>query len=448
MTFTKSKGHGSILRQSADGWQITAASSEPSTWHAVHGRGAVDAGLLAKQAAEFVASHGLSKSVALAIDSRSTFAARFTTDSPAELRDRRLLGYKVEELLPVAAEDFAADYVNEGNEVLGVATPIRDLLPIVTGLEEQGLQVQSISPTVILALQSFFEESGKPSCDLLLWQNGSSVELFDVGQRIRDWRHLPAEPLPLVQQIGARLLQTPGNVKIALLDVDDELRQALERLEQVELHVVDSQPIAELARRGGALALTGKRKPWAELRQGKLMAGDPHRAIRVDGRRCLWAAAILLLSLATFFWMRSRQYAGQIEAIQEKQEDLYRQVFPDTRVPNAIASRLKSEHRKLMGARGNDAAVEQPASALNVLHELVTGMPEDVRLQVQQIRIDDGKIDVDLNVRTVGDAGELADALQNHGFAIEPPTTEKLDPKSVTVRINGKLENELREVEP
>lgn len=440
--------NGSILRQSDDGWQIAAATGEPVAWQTVHGSGVVDAARLAKEAAEFVTARGLSKNVAVAIDSKSAFAAKFVAANPAELRDRRLLGYKIEELLPIAAEDFAADFLHEGNEVLGIVTPVRDLLPIIAGLERQGLQVQSISPTVISALQSLFEKSGKPPCDLLLWQEGESLELFDVGRRLRDWQHLPAEPTALVQQIGARLLRMPGQVKIGLVNVDDALRGALTRMEQVELHVVDAPPLFELARQGASQALFGKAKPWVELRQGQLMAGDPHRAVRNDWQRCVWATAVLLLASAFFFWMRSRQYERQILNSQSHQEELFRQVFPDARVPNAVAARLKSEHRKLMGARGSDAAVEQPASALNVLHELVMGMPEDLRLQVQQIRIEDGKIDLDLNLRTVGNAGELADALQKHGFSIDHPTTEQHEPKVVTVRINGKLDSARQEDAP
>ena len=74
-----------------------------------------------------------------------------------------------------------------------------------------------------------------------------------------------------------------------------------------------------------------------------------------------------------------------------------------------------------------------------MLYELVLGMPDDLRLQVQQMRVEDGKVYLDLNMRSVGNAGELADALEQRGFHIEPPTTEQFDAKQVAVRLNGKL---------
>ena len=143
------------------------------------------------------------------------------------------------------------------------------------------------------------------------------------------------------------------------------------------------------------------------------------------------------MAAAFFFWNRSRQYEGMAAIAVDRQRDIYSQVFSKSKVPNAVVRRLKSEEAKLAGARGKEAAVERPPSALNVLFDVLSGIPKEVRVQVQQIRVEDGKLYMDADVRSVGKAGELADGLERQGFSIDPPTTEQYDAERVSVRING-----------
>lgn len=450
---------GCILRQSNAGWHVSAASGEKSDWQALANQAdgpnrAVNddlAAIVARKTAEFVRSNGLASQVAIAVDSTTTMAARLGVSNSAETRDRRFLGYKAEELLPVAAENFEADYVQDGQNMLCVAVSTADVLPIVEALESEGLKVQTIFPAAISALQSFLQDSATTeNVDLIAWQHDSNVEIFRIGTAksgrliLRDWRHLTdADATSLAREVAASCLrygsEDPGQPpRVAFIGVDPAFRAAVSELTQAELQINDSVSFDEQAHIGAAKALTGKAKPWIELRRGELVAGDPHRAVRKERQWCLWAAAAFLLACATFFWMKSFQYKQHVQAIQQRQEELFREVFPQTRVPSAVASRLRSEHAKLVGARGQEAAVRLPPSALNVLHELVTGMPEDIRWQADQIRIEDGQIDIDLDVRSIGKAGALADALQNNGFTIEPPTTEHNESDAVTVRLHGR----------
>jgi len=440
MTKPKQRNRGLILRQSDDGWEMSAATLQSSGWH---GLSSERPEAFAKQAAEFVATHGLEKNVAIALDSKSTFAASFAVRNVAETRDRRVMSYKVEELLPVAAEDFAADYIHDGTNVLGIATQHHVLLPLVTALEEQGLSVHSISPSVISAMQAFVGESGNSSStsdsDFVVWQDEDALELMRVGRRVSDWYHLQAEPTQLVQKVGAVLLRNQSPVRVKLIDVDAKISEALEGMPGVELEHVKSESLREHARRGAVAALNGTSRPWCELRRDKLVVGDPFQAVRSDWQWCQWALALLLMCCAFFFWMRGRQYDQLAGGVRESQRTVYQSVFPNSKIPNAVVSRLKSERAKLSGARGKEAAVEQPLSALNVLYDLLAGMPESMRLQVQQLRVEDGKVFLDANVRSVGNAGELADALEKHGFSIEPPATEQYEADRVSVRINGRV---------
>ena len=59
--------------------------------------------------------------VLLAIPSAQCLAAGVPIDRPAQLRQRQTLLYQLEQCLPLAAEDVVADFINRGQEVLGVA---------------------------------------------------------------------------------------------------------------------------------------------------------------------------------------------------------------------------------------------------------------------------------------------------------------------------------------
>jgi hypothetical protein len=76
---------------------------------------------------------------------------------------------------------------------------------------------------------------------------------------------------------------------------------------------------------------------------------------------------------------------------------------------------------------------------MELLHALLTSLPEMTGLRVEQIRIENGQVDVDAEVVSVGDAGRLADALGRQGFAMDPPSTEQRSPMHVAVRLHGSL---------
>lgn len=430
---------GCVLRQSDSGWSIAIASATESSndadWHSV----STSSRSLADAVADFVAEHQLSHSVFLALDSKSVLPAKFSVSNSSELRDRRALSYRLEELLPVAAEDFEAHFFVDGNDVLGVATPTKELIPLLTALDERGLHVQSISPTALIGMDSLLGEKHRPTGELIVWQNEDAIDVFRVGQRIGSWWNLPSEAEPLQRLMASLLVRKRSTLSVSLLNASDEIRNALHNMPQIEAQSIDTLRLAEHARRGAAKVLGGRINASCELRQDKLITGDRHRDLRTDMRWLQWSLAGLLLVAAFFFWMRSRQYDNMVLTATEGQRTLFQEVFPDSRVPSAIVSRLKSEKAKLAGASGSGAAIEQPESALTVLYDLLAALPETLRVQVQQLRIEDGEIYLDVNTRSVGIASELADAFEKSGFSIEPPTTEQLDAKQVAVRINGRM---------
>src|SRR5438045_1145265 len=65
--------------------------------------------------------------------------------------DRGAMIYRLEEKLPMPAEEFVADFAHDGDSALGVAARTAQIKPLVDVLENAGIAIQSIVPAALLA---------------------------------------------------------------------------------------------------------------------------------------------------------------------------------------------------------------------------------------------------------------------------------------------------------
>ena len=134
----------------------------------------------------------------------------------------------------------------------------------------------------------------------------------------------------------------------------------------------------------------------------------------------------------------SRSYAGrEADALAAKQAELFKHVFPDTKVPVGVKRRLESELAKLKGLEGGDTPLPSTASALTMLHDVLDAMPADRRFEVLEIQIEQDRLYLDGEVREHGDAELMAQRLRAKGFEVASPRTQRLDDKRVSLRISG-----------
>src|SRR5262249_52682051 len=69
-------------------------------------------------------------------------------------RDRRAMAFRLEEQLPVAAEEFVCDFMVQGKSALAVAAIHAPIRQLIDALESEGISVTSIVPTALLAAKS------------------------------------------------------------------------------------------------------------------------------------------------------------------------------------------------------------------------------------------------------------------------------------------------------
>lgn len=77
-------------------------------------------------------------------------------------------------------------------------------------------------------------------------------------------------------------------------------------------------------------------------------------------------------------------------------------------------------------------------SAIGLLRDVLTALPVESRYRVRELRLGEGRIYIEGDARSHGEADAVAAALrQNPGFQIDAPQTDQAADKTVNFAING-----------
>ncbi len=371
-------------------------------------------------------------SCVLAPDSTSCFFAKLSPDDDIDVRDRAALAYEFEDHLPIDAESMVADFtvVPSGQpqkQVAAIAVPIDRWHAIAEALESVGIPVRSIVPRAVLAARALVE-SGELADDAeLLLVEGDQCDAITLRSRtLAAWKHFRVDRSQLRRYKLLDSTEEAGEVVVAGADLNP--RSII--LDAYPRARLNGENASDLAVRGAALLIHHPSSRWFNLRRDALGPSDPLRAIQSQLRLLGLAVAACLLALAVGGWWRTHRIESQITTVQAKQQQLFREAFPGSRVPGAILRRVRSEHAKVLGSRGETSEVDVPVSATMVLRELLGALPSEVRFRITHIKIADGQVDLDLQVRNPVDAGALATSLSSAGFDVKPPGTTLKDART------------------
>src|SRR4051794_20844309 len=177
--------------------------------------------------------------VLLALPSERCLCASVRVDDlPA--RDRRLaMVYRLEEKLPLPAEDVVADFIPAGTSALGVCVEAAYARPLVEALESQGVAVDAICPASLLALQRRLMEiagRGEAPPDAVVWASEGRVELFVLRAGVvRSWSVLSDDPQDLRLHIGLEPLTDGGPARVQVIGLSDAAHRTIGALPGVEL---------------------------------------------------------------------------------------------------------------------------------------------------------------------------------------------------------------------
>jgi hypothetical protein len=377
----------------------------------------------------------------LAVPSRSCLPAlleRPGTTDPEELV------YLLEERLPLAAEEFVADFSPAGRDLFAVAAPRQPLAGLIESLESHGQFIRHACPLMLLALQDLL---GKlDDTDAVLWQERPQIELFLLSDHKPIAWHVftneNAGTLPVYLRAAA--LHRPTPVRLTAIGVDESLLNQLRSISGLEITpLCDADPIHSHAARAARAISEGRLTPWIDLRRGALAPSDPHRPIRRPLNALVAASILCALCVLAGMFLRAQHYATLEADARHAQQDLFRATLPGRPLPPDIKLRLASEESRLSTGAATDGSSQGDTSPepsiLPAFYALLSHLPADTRYRFSQIRLGDGQLSLESEADSHGDAEALAVALRtNNAFQIAAPRTE-LTPHGVLFTIDGSI---------
>ena len=394
-----------IFISSSDAWRIDL---DP----------AAGAAEIAKAVADALA--GRSGEDVLAIPSAWCLAAQVELSAGAQ-DDHKSLLFRLEEKLPLAAEDIVADFIPraphpERPRTLGVAAKLDVLRTLLVSTETAGLAVRSVSPLVLLAAQHVIG-SHKGSDAIHLWPESERINVIGLrGGSVTAWSLVANDDEHAVQR----------EVDVHALSFDQPPR--------VEQHEQPEDAAAKCA----ADILAGRVRPWVELRCGPLASADPIRSHRRPLNLALAAAAAFLILLAGAMFVRAARYERLTSAYERQLAAEFSRVFPDWPPPANVRAVIDSEFRKAQSQRldaGSDATAR--SSALRTLHEVLSRFPTQGRCDVDRLTFGDGSFELQGRVQALEDVEPLASAAREAGLEVPPPLTRRGEDGAWTVTLRG-----------
>jgi type II secretory pathway component PulL len=381
--------------------------------------------------------------IILALDSNWCLATTLDVNRPQELRDRQTLLYRLEEWMPWSVDDCVCDFIAAGKQALMVAVQSNPIAEFLNRMELLGVGVQSIIPTALLATAAHTDGGEWPARYVVAFENNGWIDLVSIDTKTPvGWLHIPTDISAISQELTHRALDTGQPSQLISYGLSDLVRSKLQVFESVQL--LESDPPAatsrmELALLAAEKILRGHCETPIELKRGAFGRTRGNIALHRYSLALQCAVAVMLFSVAAVLLYRGYLAARNTALLTVRQAEVFKSLFPSTKVPTGIRNRLESELSKLRGLQGEDSSLPSTLPVPLLLHRLFAALPEDRRFRLLEIRIEDGRLYLDGEVRDHSDAEAIAQRLRSQGFEIPPPPTQRLDDKRVSLRITGRL---------
>lgn len=356
---------------------------------------------------------------------------------------RQVLNYQLEELLPLPAEAYEADFVESDASVLGIATPHKSCIDCIQAMASQGMYVESITPWSTLLLEML--ALNQRSINHAILQTSDACHIFDfIHGKLSNWVRIPFDqvnqlmPVYLEERnILTDYSPTPnGTYSITVLNEESsscepslEIDDIFNRSARYYAHIHDSHqsPLIELNR--------------GELNMCPSMMGLRRPLIAT----CLSIAVLCVASIIGLIY-KAGQYQRQTDKNQQQAIKLFNETLDNQLPPTSTAAmrmRLNSQHRLLLGLQGKatDTNLLTAESAYIRFSQLLSNLPRQLRFNLHTIQLDTRQLYLEGTTRSHSDAEKIAQATGNMpNITFASPKTENIKDKGVTFRLTGTIE--------
>lgn len=365
---------------------------------------------------------------------------------------REALLYRLEEELPLAAEEMVADFLmpmaasgahRAGGLLLGVATATDRVQPLVKALEARQLSVPWVIPEAIALLQEIWGAATAADADAIALPLRDRVEVFLFRDgRIAQWYTAAPEADAILRGLRLHAVALERRPRLALGDTIagpwlQDVREECSVIALGEDHAAAAPEPTILA--AVERWASGQAEPWINLRRDALGIGDRWRPWRRPWGRMLAALMVLALSVVVSCLWRGYHYAKAADADEARQQAQYRQAYPNRPLPPDLRLHLEREHQRLRGLSGSAAVMAEQQSALLMAYDTLRRLPLETRFRLIELRFGPQDFVLEGQGRSHGDADLIATALRKQrGFVVDPPRTEQLSSGGVGFIVSGR----------
>ena len=389
--------------------------------------------------------------IALALPSTWCLCAVISTAGLERGGRRRAMGYRLEEHLPISAEQFVADYLDLGNEqVLGVCSERQRLEELVAAFDAAGVMIAEICPVVLLAADHVARR--RSDADALLLATAGGDEPTDLVELSRcqpvHWWWLAGDPSALHQRLDELSETLDEGLMLRLGGTSPEDVAALTPAGW-QSEALEDENVDTAAAEAAARILEGSQTGWINLRSGALAAPEAIEVYRKPALMLLAAAVLLLISICVVMQWRGQQYDALARHHMQEQVKVFGDTFEGQRPPaGGVKRRLQIERQLLAGRSGQasaDANVDEihPPSALQRLGAVLASLPEGIRFRILYLDIYPDRVRIEGQAVSHVEAERIANALRATGrFEADPPRTQAMRERGVTFSFTARPRQE------
>lgn len=384
--------------------------------------------------------------VVLAIPSAWCLSAAISTDDLEGGNRRQAMAFRLEEHLPISAEDMVADYVefNDG-AALAIGADLAPLRQIVDALDARGIAVGYITPIPLLVAAAAVEAGLET--DLLLinsgaWDNDPATGGYDLVElrkgRPSRWWWFADDDRALRERLEELAADRASATPITVVGEQSEPMALLRSMEAIEPRESSLELWEGAAHRAGTLAQAGA-APWVNLRCDELAMPRQFEVYRKAAGALAIAVALLLLAVAGIAQWRATHYRAIADDHEQKLVEVFKETTGNDAVPpiNAIRNRMLSVRNRQagMGGRAGDATdlLHQPSALTHLAAVLRVVNQTDLRCRLLDLNIQPDLLRLDGQARSHVEAERLAAEFRAVGrFDVDPPKTKALPERGVS----------------
>lgn len=336
--------------------------------------------------------------IALVIPACWCYCHRLTL--PGRRFDESAAAYELEEFLPVPLEDVTTAFAWDTRTTLGIAVRTRPLRELLNELEFEHIAISAVYVDALACAAAHAASGGTPTG--LVVRDGRRITFLcndSIGNTPQVVRPLlcPVECCPdvFMEQQKART-SAAFEVSACTWHVCD-LRGTLP---------LSSTPLDEASRHftlsdGDGLDTTIRASvdhaACPDLRKGALAAGSAFTPIASATKTTLLLLTIMLLSIVLDQRFEIEQCDRHLALLHQQQVEVYQTTMPGSTVRANFALQLASERRRMdavtrgdtQSSDGDTLARRRCSAALDALRDFVAKVPDDVRLLVQDVNLDE-----------------------------------------------------------